>query len=1205
VVFHLLLEHSYAGDLDIMITCPDGTTVDLVQQAGGATNYGLPFSDGSVDSGNRSNDFTRGIPFEYTFINSGSQYGQVRNAPRGDTTYTTVPSEIDGVTFTYNDDYFFPGTYEPVEPFTQLEGCPLNGEWTITVTDNLRLDNGWLFEWGICFADELYPDLEVFTPVIQDFGWRDNPTVLSSDPNGVVASPINAGAAAYTFFVEDDFGCVFDTTFNFDMLPPTHPNCYSCEMAIEAQADTILCGDETAALDLSPAVTLEECITFDAFPGLAYDQASSTAGNTWRFPINVNSIQPLQLTNPQEQLCSVCIDIATDFTGDLRIVLESPQGDQLLLASANGGTGGYRNTCFTPEASQSINMGSGTYTGDFQPENDWFQLLGGDINGDWTLFVTDLFVGPNDSGEILQWSITFNNTNEYSYTWAPNTGLTGCTDCPTPVADPDVTTTYAVAIEDLYGCALADTVVVGVIADLPPANVSCTENGPNIIFTWDPLPGITEYEYRLTLNGITEDWVGPITDLSYTEGGLILGDDVSLEVRPYFTVENTNCPIAIGVANCVSTYCGLEVAVGEIAAVSCFGETDGQVDVDILSGTPAFRIQVDDTGPFIPDTLIGGLAAGPHVLTVQDGLGCEQRLTLDVPTPDSLFVRIEQTDTSCFGADASTAQAIFGGGVGTDYTFQWDDPQQQRSITATDLPPGLVNVILTDSSGCTATADAIIGQYEEINLTLDEERPTCEGFSDGAIRVVSIAGSQGTDLADYTFNWSTGDNGSSLSNLPGDQSYTVTAIDSEGCTQTSTVELDNPIAVSFGLQATPPSCAGLMDGSIAILNLSGPHGNDFTISWDAATGNQTSQTATNLGAGSYAVTITDALGCQANDQLILSEPTAIEVDFVSTNNPCFADALGTITVSASGGSPGYIYTWANGEQTSQRTQLPAGDYALTVTDREGCEEPLVLTITEPEELSAKAIAADISCFGERDGMIDIIPEGGTSPFRYRIDNDNFITNTRVIGLFAGEYQIEVEDANGCRYRTTATINEPAEFRVDAGPDLTINFGDSISLAATTENAQGIVEFVWLEPYFGTLNCTECPSPLASPEATLDYEIYVVDENGCEASDFLRLFVEKPQLAVVPTGFTPNGDTTNDLLLVHGRPGTQVVRFQVFDRWGELVYEAADFPINDEAVGWDGTYRGEPMGSGVYLWLIEVTHQDGSNEVIRGQTTLIR
>ncbi|RMF02017.1 MAG: PKD domain-containing protein, partial [Bacteroidetes bacterium] len=976
----LLLEHSYAGDLDISISCPNGNTVALVNQTGGSTNYGLPFSDGSVDSGDRSNDFTRGIPFEYTFVNSGSQYGPLSTAPRGDTTYTTVPSEVDGRTFRYSDTYFYPGTYEPVDPFTILEGCPLNGEWTITVTDNIRLDNGWLFEWSICFADELYPELETFTPELVNFGWRDNPTMIQNEPRGIVASPINAGAAAYTFFVEDNFGCTFDTTLNFEILPPTHPNCYTCEMDIMAQADTVICGDETVALNLSPTAELEQCITFDAFPGLAYDQASSTAGNTWRFPINVNSIQPLRLTNPLEQICSVCIDIATDFTGDLRIELESPQGDRLLLAAANGGTGGYRNTCFSPQALQDINSGNGTYSGEFQPEDDWFRLIGGDINGTWTLIVTDLFVGPNDSGEILQWSLSLNNTNTYSYTWTPSAGLNGCTDCATPVADPEVTTTYAVAIEDAFGCTLADTIVVGVIADLPPPNVSCLEDGPNITFSWDPLPGITAYEYRLTLNGNTEDWLGPISALSYTEGGLVLGDEIRLEVRPFFAATNPNCPPAVGSSDCVSTYCGLEATVGEIRAVSCFGAQDGTLEVNIIAGVPGFSVQIDNTGPFLADTLISGLAAGPHLVTVRDGLGCEQSLPFEVPTPDSLFVTIEQEDISCFGANESSARAIAGGGVGTTYTYQWDDPQQQRSITATGLAPGPINLVVQDSSGCTASASAIIRQYDEITLTLDSEPPSCADFADGTIRIRTIMGSQSNNPADYTFSWSTGDSGVAISGLAGDQSYSVTATDSQGCTQTATVELDDPVAISFSLQGTPPSCVGLTDGRIDILNLSGPNGNDFDFTWDANAGNQSTATATNLGAGAYSVTVTDAVGCQATDTLILTEPAPIDLSYVATHNPCFADALGTLSVVASGGSPSYSYLWSTGQQSSQLTQLPAGAYALTVTDSEGCEAELNVSISEPAELSAKALPTHISCFGRRDGMIDIIPEGGTPPF---------------------------------------------------------------------------------------------------------------------------------------------------------------------------------------------------------------------------------
>ncbi|MEO0876300.1 MAG: gliding motility-associated C-terminal domain-containing protein, partial [Bacteroidota bacterium] len=237
--------------------------------------------------------------------------------------------------------------------------------------------------------------------------------------------------------------------------------------------------------------------------------------------------------------------------------------------------------------------------------------------------------------------------------------------------------------------------------------------------------------------------------------------------------------------------------------------------------------------------------------------------------------------------------------------------------------------------------------------------------------------------------------------------------------------------------------------------------------------------------------------------------------------------------------------------------------------------------------------------------LTILTDGGTPPFQYSLDNQNFIGSNTLIGLEGGNYNIFIRDVNGCQFLTTAVINEPAELTVDAGPDDTIVFGDSIQLAAIPINPQGLVEYVWDAPYEGTLSCNECEKPFASPEFTIDYEIYIIDENGCDATDRIRIFVDKPKLAVVPTGFTPNNDGTNDLLLVHGRPGTQVLLFQIFDRWGEMVYSDEDFPVNDPGRGWNGEYRDQILNSGVFVWSLTVRHEDGSEEVLKGQTTLIR
>ena len=94
-------------------------------------------------------------------------------------------------------------------------------------------------------------------------------------------------------------------------------------------------------------------------------------------------------------------------------------------------------------------------------------------------------------------------------------------------------------------------------------------------------------------------------------------------------------------------------------------------------------------------------------------------------------------------------------------------------------------------------------------------------------------------------------------------------------------------------------------------------------------------------------------------------------------------------------------------------------------------------------------------------------------------------------------------------------------------------------------------------------------------------------------------------AFVPSGFSPNDDGLNDRLLVHGPEDTDVISFRVFDRWGELLYEGNDFKVNDTNNGWDGTFRGEYVNSGVYVWHLTVEYVDGSRESFKGGTTIIR
>ncbi|MEZ4986135.1 MAG: hypothetical protein R2795_14035 [Saprospiraceae bacterium] len=271
---------------------------------------------------------------------------------------------------------------------------PTNGEWTIRVTDNLGADNGWLFGWEIQFQEYLYPNLETFSPQLVQWGWNTNPSVIEASQNNLLASPVNAGNAAYTFWVTDEFGCQTDTTLTFEVLPQTHPNCSNCDIQINEQEDVVLCENQTQTLNAAPvAGVLNIPVTFEQFPQDAIGFANHPPANPYRSTLDVNSIRPLTITNPLAQIQSICFTISTDFTADLNVTLEAPNGAVLPLALANGGASnlGYQQTCFTPTALQSINAGAPPFTGNFQPEGNWNLLIGAPINGDWTLRITDAF----------------------------------------------------------------------------------------------------------------------------------------------------------------------------------------------------------------------------------------------------------------------------------------------------------------------------------------------------------------------------------------------------------------------------------------------------------------------------------------------------------------------------------------------------------------------------------------------------------------------------------------------------------------------------------------------------------------------------------------------------------------------------------------------------------------------------------------------
>jgi gliding motility-associated-like protein len=333
--------------------------------------------------------------------------------------------------------------------------------------------------------------------------------------------------------------------------------------------------------------------------------------------------------------------------------------------------------------------------------------------------------------------------------------------------------------------------------------------------------------------------------------------------------------------------------------------------------------------------------------------------------------------------------------------------------------------------------------------------------------------------------------------------------------------------------------------------------------------------------------------------------TTIENDIL-----CFGASTGRADVFADGGNPPYSYAWNNGSSTSNSSNLIIGTYTVTVTDENGCTATNSVTISQPASaLSATGFTEDVSCFGGDDGAIGLNITGGIPPYSTSLNGIQYGGAFLIPGLEANNYTAYVLDDNDCfAFVSNLVVGEPAPFSVDLGLDTTIWLGQSVQLLPTILGNQGPTSYVWDQDSPDTsLVClgAGCSSALVTPPIQTTYYVSVTDAAGCVAEDDILVILEFGALIMVPTGFNPNGDPLNQSLHVHGNTGARIVSFQVYDRWGNQIFAQNDFGVNDFNIGWNGTYKGQPLDPGVYTWMVEAEFANGVKQVFNGETNLLR
>jgi gliding motility-associated-like protein len=314
-------------------------------------------------------------------------------------------------------------------------------------------------------------------------------------------------------------------------------------------------------------------------------------------------------------------------------------------------------------------------------------------------------------------------------------------------------------------------------------------------------------------------------------------------------------------------------------------------------------------------------------------------------------------------------------------------------------------------------------------------------------------------------------------------------------------------------------------------------------------------------------------------------------------------------VSGGGVPRNYTYAWSpNTATTALVNNLAQGTYTVTVTDSKNCTIVGSITISEPILLQLSAVPNPVKCYASQDGQIQLQIVGGQSPYVYSYNGGtSYGGNPNLVGVGAGTYALAVRDANGCIATSTALIDQPAKLTVDAGEDTEIEYEDLIIDRTATVNTTGLVSYIWTStPRDTSVVITTTAILNGQPLADTYYKIVITDDNGCTAEDKFFVRVKSVRRTFVANAITPNNDNINDVLFVQGGRGAERVNyFKVYDRWGELIFETTDTPINDKKSGWNATFKGQAVDPGVFVWFAEVRYSDGQVEILKGSVDVLK
>lgn len=498
------------------------------------------------------------------------------------------------------------------------------------------------------------------------------------------------------------------------------------------------------------------------------------------------------------------------------------------------------------------------------------------------------------------------------------------------------------------------------------------------------------------------------------------------------------------------------------------------------------------------------------------------------------------------------------------------------------------------------------------------------GKLDCAITTYTLDGTASTQGAGITFEWKT-ENGANI--LSG--ANTLTPVINGGGVYTLTIKnANNNCIKSIQKIIAIDTLHAEIDIEKAILTCKEQEiwikstitqTNNYSVDWSSQNSILTPKSETQIKVntkGFYTLKVKNLDNqCITNRAVeILEDKIAPIADAGLTDQPICNDTAYVINATKSSKGVNFTYQWSsqNGQILANSTTLmpkvkPQATYKLFITNTlNGCTAEDTTRILNIKPKLNAAIVQHPLCFG---GLGTIKFNGvssGTPPFTYSIDGGKkYATKIEFEKLLPNTYDLKVQDANGCEDSLQVSIIEPPKLSLSLSSIHKIIIGDDVQFNVTYEpDTMKLTEIKWTPS--DSLSCGNCLNPIIlRPFRGGAFDLYIRNDKGCEARASTQLNINRIIPVYAPTAFSPNGDKINDTftLFANVKNVLKINYLRVYDRWGTLLFEGFDLNPNVESVGWDGTFRGEPLNPAVFVWNAQILRVDGEKENLKGDVFL--